>query len=279
MNSFIVTEASKNMRALGRMAMDTNRNTAMLAVFVYGVAVMLPPAIIAILFRGTLGANMSLLYTVLISGPFVYGLAFFFLSMFRRQPSEVEQIFRGFEQFGKTLGLYLYVLLFTILWALLFIVPGIIAAMRYSQSFYIMVDHPEYTISQCVAESKLRMKGNVGKYFILNLSFIGWAFLCSIPSGIVETIFSPNQSIVLYQLFTLVAMLPYIWLGSYIYLTQAAFYEILTGNLKAEPIDLQITNSNTNEEQSIVKEEAEKEAADTQRVDTEISDTKAPLEL
>lgn len=236
MNIFVVTETSKNMRALGRMAMETKRNTAMLIVLIYGVATMLPPVIISILFGGTLGETMSLLYTLLVSGPFAYGLAIFFLALFRRQQSEIQQVFEGFEQFGKTLGLFFYILLFVILWSLLFIIPGIIAGIRYSQAFYIMVDHPEYSISQCVDESKMRMQGNKGKYFILNLSFIGWSLLFSIPTGIVEGAFTFSESVVAYQLLSLLAMIPYIWLGAYIFLTQVAFYEILLGNLKAEPI-------------------------------------------
>lgn len=236
MNIFVVTETSKNMRALGRMAMETKRNTAMLVVLIYGVATMLPPVIISILFGGTLGETMSLLYTLLVSGPFAYGLAIFFLALFRRQQSEIQQVFEGFEQFGKTLGLFFYILLFVILWSLLFIIPGIIAGIRYSQAFYIMVDHPEYSISQCVDESKMRMQGNKGKYFILNLSFIGWSLLFSIPTGIVEGAFTFSESVVAYQLLSLLAMIPYIWLGAYIFLTQVAFYEILLGNLKAEPI-------------------------------------------
>ena len=240
MNIFVVTETSYNIRTLGRMAMETKRNAAMLAVLVYGVAAMLPPAIISILFAGTLGENMSLLYSLLISGPFVYGLVVFFLAVFRRQPSEVQQVFVGFEQFTKTLGLYLYMLFFTILWALVFIVPGIIAAIRYSQSFYVMVDHPEYSISQCVEESKMRMKGNKSKYFVLNLSFIGWVLLCSIPSGIVGAIFRFSGNTSIYFILALLAMTPYIWLGVYVSLTQVAFYEILVGNLKAEPIKAQL---------------------------------------
>lgn len=244
MNIFIVTEASKNIRTLGRMAMETKRNTAMLVVLIYGVAAMLPPAIISILFVGTLGANMSLLYSLLVSGPFSYGLAIFFLAMFRRQESEVQQVFEGFEQFGKTLGLFLYISLFTVLWSLLFVIPGIIAALRYSQSYFIMVDHPEYSISQCVDESKMRMQGNKGKYFTLALSFLGWIFLCSIPLMIVEFIFTsgaPGISAAAgYLIFTLIAMAPYIWLGVYISLTHVAFYEILLGNLKAEPINLEL---------------------------------------
>lgn len=236
MNIFVVTETSKNMRALGRMAMETKRNTAMLIVLIYGVATMLPPVIISILFGGTLGETMSLLYTLLVSGPFAYGLAIFFLALFRRQQSEIQQVFEGFEQFGKTLGLFFYILLFVILWSLLFIIPGIIAGIRYSQAFYIMVDHPQYSISQCVDESKMRMQGNKGKYFILNLSFIGWSLLFSIPTGIVEGAFTFSESVVAYQLLSLLAMIPYIWLGAYIFLTQVAFYEILLGNLKAEPI-------------------------------------------
>ena len=240
MNNFLVIETSKNMRSLGRMAMDTQRNTAMLAVLIYGVAAMLPSAIISIMFHGTLGEQMSMLYTLLVMGPLTFGLAFMFLGIFRRQQAEVQQIFLGFEKFAKTLGLSLYVLLFIILWTMVFIIPGIIASFRYSQAYYIMIDHPEYTIRRCVDESKFRMKGNKEKYFLLSLSFIGWSLLCGIPSIIVGAMASSIQSFAVFQMLYIAAMIPYVWLVPYMNLTFVAFYEILVGNLRPEPADAQL---------------------------------------
>ena len=58
--------------------------------------------------------------------------------------------------------------LFIFLWSLLLIVPGIIAAIRYSQAFFILADDPSKGIRQCMDESKAMMNGNKMKYFCLS---------------------------------------------------------------------------------------------------------------
>lgn len=67
------------------------------------------------------------------------------------------------------------------LWSLLFVIPGIIKAIQYSQAFAIMKDHidndEEFTTMQCITESRELMRDNVGSYFIFCLSFIGWGML------------------------------------------------------------------------------------------------------
>jgi uncharacterized membrane protein len=78
--------------------------------------------------------------SLIISGPFSLGLAYFSLSISRNQNAKLEQIFQGFNNFGTALGAYLLRLLFIILWALLLIIPGIIAAISYSMTFYILAD-------------------------------------------------------------------------------------------------------------------------------------------
>jgi uncharacterized membrane protein len=234
MNTIIVTESAKNLRALGRAAMATYRNLSMTGALVYGVAVLLPPTLIAILFQGTLGQNVSGLYTLLVNGPFTLGVAIFFLTIFRRQNPELAQVFYGFEYFLKSLGLFLYMALWVLLWTLLFIIPGIIALFRYSQAFYVLADHPEYGIRQCVQQSKRLMMGNKAKYFYMSLSFIGWGVLCSLPLGYVEKLLFDQPNSVIIQLLVLVAYLPYAWLLPYVSLTQVAFYEIISGNLRAD---------------------------------------------
>jgi uncharacterized membrane protein len=51
-------------------------------------------------------------------------------------------------------------------------------------SLFIMLEHPEMTATECINESKRIMKGNKGKLFLLQLSFIGWWLLCVITMGI-----------------------------------------------------------------------------------------------
>ena len=67
------------------------------------------------------------------------------------------------------------------LWSLLFIIPGIIAVLRYSQAFFILAEDPSKGIMACINESKYYMNGNKGKFFCLSLSFIGWAILAMVP--------------------------------------------------------------------------------------------------
>ncbi|WP_437833222.1 DUF975 family protein (plasmid) [Niallia taxi] len=54
-----------------------------------------------------------------------------------------------------------------------FVIPGIMKGISYSQAFYLLKDHPEYTIFEALGESRRRMHGYKWRYFMLNLSFIG----------------------------------------------------------------------------------------------------------
>lgn len=258
-NNIIITESSKNLRALGRNALANNWKVAMVSVLVYTLIVEVVPAILNELFGMKLSevytnaygyygmdANMyssiygsvpdysplSAIYLILVSGPLNLGLALFFLAMFRRQIVEVSDIFLGFEKFGKAIGLLVYQGIFIFLWSLLFIIPGIIAALRYSQAFYILADDPEKGIKQCMDESKFLMKGNKTKYFLLSLSFIGWAFLASLISGLI-TGFTGMLGIegILEIIITIIAGLFMIPVTVYMQSTFAGFYEILAGHL------------------------------------------------
>ena len=121
---------------------------------------------------------------VIIAGPMSVGLAIFALALSRGQEARLPQIFEGFQKFGVALGAYLLMGLFVFLWALLLIIPGIIAAYAYSQTFYIIAEEPGIGPLQAIRKSKEMMRGNKGKLFCLNLRFIGWALLCLLTFGI-----------------------------------------------------------------------------------------------
>ena len=269
-NNIIITDPSSNLRALGRNALAGKWQSAIIAVIVYTLCVQLPPAILNTLFGIDMGELYSMnmgysynvgvdsystvynsmpaysplsgIYSLLVTGAMDLGLTLFFLAMFRRQIVGIGDVFLGFERYGKALGLFLFQGLFIVLWSLLFLVPGIIAAIRYSQAFFILADDPNKGIRQCMDESKMMMRGNKAKYFCMSLSFIGWAILASIPagvlSGISEALYLSGFMTVLFDIVGALCMAPVI---AYIYSTQAGFYEILAGHLIKEtqpaPID------------------------------------------
>ena len=69
------------------------------------------------------------------------------------------------------------------LWFLLLIVPGVVKCYSYAMTQYIAVDHPDWTATQCITESRRLMCGNKWRYFCLNISFIGW-YLLLVPAAI-----------------------------------------------------------------------------------------------
>ena len=114
------------------------------------------------------------------------------------------------------------------LWSLLFVIPGIIASIRYSQAFYVMVDHPEYSANQCLEESKRLMMGNKGRYFYLTLTFIGWYLLATMPSAIFTQVSGSGIGNVI---FIIILNIPALFVDAYINMAYTAFYELATEKL------------------------------------------------
>ncbi len=74
--------------------------------------------------------------------------------------------------------------LYTFLWSLLFIVPGIIKSYEYYLVPYIMHDTPDIHYKDALAISKEMMRGNKWRLFVLELSFIGWSLLAGMCCGV-----------------------------------------------------------------------------------------------
>ena len=123
---------------------------------------------------------------VIVTGPLSFGLNYLFLKQARdNQPMELGDLFKGFsEDFSQNLLIGLMTAIFTALWSLLLIVPGIVKAYSYSMVYYIKADHPEYDWRQCIAESQAMMNGHKMDLFILDLSFIGWMIVGSLCLGV-----------------------------------------------------------------------------------------------
>jgi len=210
--NIIVIESSRNLRALGRNALTGKWGLGVLGTLLYMVLTTVPVIILNAIFGGADGspAGVSTIYNLLITGPMTLGYAMFAISIFRKRETSPAEVFYGFERFGKALGLYIVMVIFVLLWSLLLIVPGIIAAFRYSMSFYILADNPNMGIMEAINESKRMMRGNKWKFFCLNLSFIGWGILCLLTLGI-----------------------GFLWFLPYMEVSIIAFYDILNGSLRS----------------------------------------------
>jgi uncharacterized membrane protein len=140
--------------------------------------------------------------SLLIAGPMLLGAATFSLSLSRGKEAQMEQLFDGFKSFSKALSTYLLMLLYIMLWSLLFIIPGIIAALSYSMSFYILSDNTSLKPSEVLDRSKIIMNGYKLKLFYLWLRFFLLALLSILTLGI-----------------------GFFWLIPYVNITTAKFYD------------------------------------------------------
>ncbi len=174
------------------------------------------------------------IYALLVRGAFSYGLCLYFLNYMRTRVTDTALVFEGFSHFLRAFLVNLIAAIKVFLWSLLFVIPGILAALRYSMSFFVMADHPELTAGECIEESKNIMSGNKMKYFILQLSFIGWAILATAPTMILNVMKPVNTSMLQSFLLSVLCGIPYIFLNAYKINASTAFYELATGRLAAK---------------------------------------------
>jgi uncharacterized membrane protein len=149
--------------------------------------------------------------TLLVNGPMLIGLSVFSLALARKQEASIQQIFVGFGDFLRSVFAYVLVCIFVFLWALLLIIPGIIAALAYSQTFYIIAENKSINAYDAMKKSKEMMKGNKKKLFYLGLRFFGWFLLGILTAGI-----------------------GFLWILPYFQVTMAKFYDDIIGQTPAQ---------------------------------------------
>ena len=115
--------------------------------------------------------------SVILSGPMMVGLAAFFLGLARGGRPDIGVLLDGFRRFRAAFVAYLVVAVMTFLWTLLLVIPGIMAAMSYSQTFWVLADEPGTEPLDAWRRSKEMMRGKRWKLFCLFLRFLGWAIL------------------------------------------------------------------------------------------------------
>ncbi|WP_208422719.1 DUF975 family protein [Latilactobacillus fragifolii] len=153
-----------------------------------------------------------------ILGLITLGINFTFLDWLRSKDADFSSLKGAFSVFSKRyfLGAFLIRILagiFIFLWTLLFIIPGIIKRYAYSQALYIFKDltdsNPQADVSflDCLTKSRALMNGHKFRFFVLQLSFLGWDILAILSLGI-----------------------GFFWLNPYKNATYMAFYKDLAGD-------------------------------------------------
>lgn len=150
-------------------------------------------------------------------GPaFGLSLAMVYLGLAKGIKPNISQIFDGFYDLWCAIKVTFFVGLFTMLWSLLFIIPGIIKAYSYSMAIFILAENKGMPALEAIRRSKEMMEGHKMDLFVLELSFIGWGLLTALTFGIVG-----------------------IWAIPYITATTTNFYN----TIKGEPTPVVVTEA------------------------------------
>lgn len=127
-------------------------------------------------------AVISIIITLIIGGAGKLGYARYNLNLVDGKDAQFGDLFSQFHRLGDGFVMNLLVGIYTFLWSLLFVIPGIIKSFSYAMTPYILYEHPEYNPNYAITVSREIMDGNKFRLFCLNFSFIGWDLLCALPA-------------------------------------------------------------------------------------------------
>lgn len=120
---------------------------------------------------GALFALIMLVSCVTVVGPFIiFGPMYLgyhraILELVRTKKVKVSTLFSGFKDFGVAFRAGWLCGIKIFLWSLLLFVPGIIAGIRYSMTFFILADSPDITAREAINKSKDMIEGRKYEFF------------------------------------------------------------------------------------------------------------------
>ena len=166
----------------------------------------LPPVFWTVLLPLASCAGILSLTALILGGVVELGYAKFLLKQHDKKELRFADLFSQFDRFGTGFAQQFLRTLYTCLWSLLLVIPGIVKGLSYAMTPFILEEHPEMTASEAIKASMKLMDGHKMDLFILGLSFIGWSLLACLTMGI-----------------------GFLFLNPYINAAYAAFYRSISG--------------------------------------------------
>ena len=140
------------------------------------------------LFRGATHFNtppLVLLAQLLAFAIFEVASLTIYLKM-SRSPEDVHysDFIAGLQNWGKAIIACLLQVFWIFLWSLLFILPGFVKLIAYSQTYFIITEYEDISVKKALKISSIITRGHKMDLFLTFLSFIGWYILGAATCGI-----------------------------------------------------------------------------------------------
>ncbi len=117
------------------------------------------------------GLMLFLIWGFIINPALNVGLASFSLAISRGEEINIKHLFKGFQFLPKSVAVGLLYFLIILIGIVLFIIPGIIWALMFSQVFFILSENQDLEIKDIFKKSAAIMKGNKVKLLLLLLRY------------------------------------------------------------------------------------------------------------
>ena len=220
----------------------------------WGIAMLMILICFAIHFISRLSTVLYIVAIIFLLFPLWLGATKAFLNLAKQvEKPSLKTLFAGFsgEWYLKSVELYLLKWVYTTLWGLLFIIPGVIKYLAFSQSTYIALENPHLTASEVLDESERMMKGHKWQLFWLNLPYwISQAFIVALIAlpvallilcifgGVLSLVFPPIGAalalisggafhiyVIIFPVIIIIAVILWVFINTLKEMARAKFYE------------------------------------------------------
>lgn len=132
---------------------------------------------------------LAVLYTIFVGNVIGTGMRGWFLRYSRGENAPFGELFASFRIYLPVVAANFLRSLYTFLWSLLFVIPGIVKSYAYSMTDYIIYENPNLSANQAITLSRELTQGAKWDLFVLDLSFIGWNLLSALTFGLLGILY------------------------------------------------------------------------------------------
>lgn len=133
---------------------------------------------------------VSIAVSLLVVNIITMGTMTWFHRSIKTEGLKMEEMFWTFkEDYGGNVLMMFLISLYTALWSMLFVVPGIVKGYSYSLAMYIKSENPNIPASKAIELSTRMTNGHKMDLFVLDMSFIGWGILSAFTLNILGILY------------------------------------------------------------------------------------------
>lgn len=133
---------------------------------------------------------ISIALTMLVVNVISMGTMTWFHRAIKTEGLNMEEMFWPFkEDYGGNVLMMFLIWLYTALWSMLFVIPGIVKGYSYSLAMYIKSENPNIPASKAIELSTRMTNGHKMDLFVLDMSFIGWGILSAFTLNILGILY------------------------------------------------------------------------------------------